>query len=515
LPIGVYLHNRIDGFGGMAILFSEKSNLLLRSGRGIYLLIDYINNYTPKDSLVLVFRQNDFALYGERKFIRHLDPRMIPVLQANDRETALRELHRLGVDYLLVPAYGVVTIFDTKIYEILSDPAVSEVVMESGGARLLKLLKRNEIRTVEYSPVDLGGGGLSVTRNGEVLSVLDVNEMHEIQVEPTGGMSYFYTGLGGVAHPPLADSWKIKPGAAYRFTSSISGVGWLRVYLVEYLVSGGKKISRIWESTMLGGARDVAALFTSDRKAVKYRIVYEMSTVSPAIVESIHLDEVGLLRQRLSQTQAEGMIWTTYDEHISYSSDAEGATTFKVDAGSKSQCIYSGFGSKAVAHSRYGIEPDRYNIWSIFPQAFAIDIDGHGVGEVRVDILFYSEESYISKLTLLNGFVSQHERFSLHKILVLPPGIKEYRLEFCFNNRVQGGFKIRKKISKMISQTMRWTDNINIEYSGYSELTIDHVAFRKLQDKEFPATDYRCFVDSGIYTSSRIDKAIMCLNPQR
>ena len=61
--------------------------------------------------------------------------------QAQDKEAALVHLHRLGVQYLLLPPWTWPTVQNSKITDIIKDPAMAQLVVEHAGYRLYRLVR--------------------------------------------------------------------------------------------------------------------------------------------------------------------------------------------------------------------------------------------------------------------------------------------------------------------------------------------------------------------------------------
>ncbi len=514
LPIGIYLDHRLGAFGGLAVLVENNYNLLLQSTRGRYLLIDYINHYVPDDALVLTFRQNDLALYGKRKLIRHLDPRMAPVLAASDRNDAVRELRNLGVEYLLVPAYGLVTVFDSKIYEILADPAVSELVLESNGARLYRLRWENEKPDVTYKVIPVGeAGGTVVSCRKGALVVEGVANLHEPKNECGGIKSVFYTGYGDLHYPPLWKNPDIEPGRGYRLRSRVVGEGWLKITLVEYSLNGRVNFRPIWESTLIGSTRGVSIYFKTSRQTYNFRLLYEIYSVKQALTNGIELSRVE--NRDYADRVKKGMLWTTYDKSLILSVPKGIANSIEARSWAKNQCVYTGLGSRAVAPSRYGQGSGRYYIGGSKPRMFDFDIDGYVEGRITANVLLYSDGRYIGGRTLIDTLNLIGRPFELRRRLLIPPGVDEYRVELCLNHKdSKGWFALVKGWvnSIIIPSAEGGIHELMQQYNGMSSVRIERLSVKLASGGVVSVEELSCISNLGQYTSSKLKQALSCIN---
>lgn len=94
---------------------------------------------TSKDAFFLTFFQNNFSYYSERRFIRDVDPRMIPFYRATTKELAIEELQRLGINHVYIPSWSWPTIDRSHINGIVNDPALAELLVSQFGYRVYRL----------------------------------------------------------------------------------------------------------------------------------------------------------------------------------------------------------------------------------------------------------------------------------------------------------------------------------------------------------------------------------------
>ena len=103
-------------------------------------MVRRVRDRTAPDAFFLVFHQNTFAYYAGRHFIRDVDTRLVEFYRARDQRVALAELRNLGVQYVYLPPWSWPTIQNSRILDIINDPAVAGLVLEHAGYRLYRLL---------------------------------------------------------------------------------------------------------------------------------------------------------------------------------------------------------------------------------------------------------------------------------------------------------------------------------------------------------------------------------------
>jgi hypothetical protein len=102
-------------------------------------MVRRVRTMTPPDAYFLVFHQNTFAYYAGRRFIRDVDTRLVDFYRAPDKDAALAQLRQLGIQYVYLPPWSWPTIQNSKILDILKDPAAAQLVIEHAGYRLYRL----------------------------------------------------------------------------------------------------------------------------------------------------------------------------------------------------------------------------------------------------------------------------------------------------------------------------------------------------------------------------------------
>jgi hypothetical protein len=102
-------------------------------------VIREIRARTPADALFLVFTQNAFAFYAERRFIRDIDPRLTSFYRAKDKMSAYGILKQAGIDYVFLPSWTWPTIQNSWIDAIVRDPSLASLVVDRFGYRVYRL----------------------------------------------------------------------------------------------------------------------------------------------------------------------------------------------------------------------------------------------------------------------------------------------------------------------------------------------------------------------------------------
>lgn len=102
-------------------------------------IVRQIRDKTPPDAYFLVMNQNLFAYYAERRFIRDVDPRLVPFYRARDRAAAVAVLKSFGIDYVYLPSYEWPTVTHSWIRPIAEDPNLASLVLDVSGNRVYRL----------------------------------------------------------------------------------------------------------------------------------------------------------------------------------------------------------------------------------------------------------------------------------------------------------------------------------------------------------------------------------------
>jgi hypothetical protein len=127
--------------------FSESSMISDQPAGSFLVEIDMVRRVrriTPPDAFFLIFHQSTFSYYAGRRFIRDVDTRLVDFYRAQDKRAAVAQLQLLGVQYVYLPPWSWPTIQNSKILDIVKDPAAAELVVEHAGYRLYRLLPQTQ-----------------------------------------------------------------------------------------------------------------------------------------------------------------------------------------------------------------------------------------------------------------------------------------------------------------------------------------------------------------------------------
>jgi hypothetical protein len=124
----------------------EESAAIAHQKPGSFLvevdMVRRVRELTSPDAFFLIFHQNTFAYYANRRFIRDVDVRLVEFYRAPDKESALSVLRRFGFDYVYLPPWRWPTIDNSYIKPIVEDPAHARLVLDVAGYKLYQLLPR-------------------------------------------------------------------------------------------------------------------------------------------------------------------------------------------------------------------------------------------------------------------------------------------------------------------------------------------------------------------------------------
>ncbi|HRN87730.1 MAG TPA: hypothetical protein PK271_03935 [Hyphomicrobium sp.] len=103
-----------------------------------YQLTNYLRDSTPPGALVLTLKPADMY-YSGRKAVSYLDERLVSFYEADDSASAYQRLKALGIGFVHVPNYGLPPLYNSALWEILADPALSTLVFSTAGGQIYAL----------------------------------------------------------------------------------------------------------------------------------------------------------------------------------------------------------------------------------------------------------------------------------------------------------------------------------------------------------------------------------------
>lgn len=317
--------------------------------------IQYVDQNIDNDDLVLIFRQNDFKYYSDNKFIRHLDPRMIPILEETSKEKAFDALSRLGVKYILIPSYMVPTYSDTMISEIVSDCRLCLPVVDIRGVRLFRVLSKGSVASRScsskdvvlptdyqayfYNSIAARGIGFSGGKQTEWItsSTRKATVVLPIPLESLKGLSV--QGLDGSK-------------SAYHMELSIEGEGWLQVDAVSYDEIGQEIRSRLWESAFSGKPLRISNNYWnySGKPPGRYSIVLTVLTDKPFRLKEFIFSNKFLSGQA---TNSVGISWSLSNYNRQSGSIKREKRKVTISSIDSQQKAYTGLGSYLLPAGQY------------------------------------------------------------------------------------------------------------------------------------------------------------------
>jgi hypothetical protein len=121
--------------------FGASDAVKLEHTHDSFAAINYMRTSTPPAAAALVFRATRYFYYAERRGISYTDPRMEEFSNISGTDEACRFLAGFGIDHVLMDSYySTYPMYtDTRLFDILSDPARSTKVYEYGSAQVYKL----------------------------------------------------------------------------------------------------------------------------------------------------------------------------------------------------------------------------------------------------------------------------------------------------------------------------------------------------------------------------------------
>ncbi len=390
-------------------LGGRTASVVWWSGR--YAVIDFANRVLPNEALILSFRQNDSVFYGRHRILRHLDPRMMPVYKAKDVTEAYQALRALGVDYIFVPSYVPVTISNSALADLLSDPKYVHIVYQREGARLLRLFHPNEIRSYGKQTV------FSCDSLWTRVSMKGHGVVHGAELSSTERNVTFYSGSSALSRPPPTPTY-LEGGRTYRFRAKARFRGWIDVYLVTYPDSGGFKKHLLWQSIGTGRERRLSGMIHI-AKGGPYRLLLEVSSRA-----GVEIRDVVLERIDIGTAYAEAAIPGISECMLHWVTGGAGCPEHE-KAREAGVIAVSGPGNPAFPPSAYGA------VWPEGPLAYngvyEAEVEGYGKGDLDISIIGYrmdgtSEQWLVEQVSLPGG------KIHWKRYLFLPAGYSEFRV---------------------------------------------------------------------------------------
>ncbi len=477
-PVWSYYHARSRMLNLPDSIFYDDWSTLLRSGFGRYKIIDYINNRTSRDSTILVFRQNDFALYAKRRFIRHLDPRMIPVFQTGDKYKAAQLMREMGIDYIFIPSYLTPTYTDTCIHSVIADTSLCDLIVESDGAKLYRLSPSpaNPMPDAKTNVIDKEGLTWTIFEDNKNFTTLRLQKGDDIHFRPRVRTSFLFSGSSNVWDYPVGEKEGVRldPGV-YEVQAECNGTGWICLFLVEHFDTNRRKLIKLWESSM-SGPRHIANQFHLAEEARDVRIIFVINSYTDFTLKQMKIRRKGSGNTPLNTKTIPHRPWSgvAEDLHIKYDSNSTSTFSWKRRA---NQIIYSGDGHWILPASFYKGKFQPGHV-SPFPRAFKVsfDISGHGSGQ----LFCIAYQNSFPHNTPIDSIAAESEKPQrLEYLLIFPDKINEFRLGITFPKR-QALSMIKDSLRKMLGSHIG-LDSMQME-NGPWEISLSPLHIERIPD---------------------------------
>ncbi|MCY0151689.1 hypothetical protein OEG86_04910 [Hoeflea alexandrii] len=137
LQVSVFTSYRMAKHGmGLADAFTEMHEKLVVASE--YALIERMNAQVGADGLVFSMKPADMY-YAKSRMVSYLDERLLPFYSAKDASAALSVLTEMGVTHIHVPDYGLPPLYNSLLYSIIRDPALSTLQYQSEKGQIYSL----------------------------------------------------------------------------------------------------------------------------------------------------------------------------------------------------------------------------------------------------------------------------------------------------------------------------------------------------------------------------------------
>lgn len=178
----------------------------------------------PENARWLIFREAEFAYYGNRPFIAHTDPRLIPLYRSDKVEDAVAFLNENAIDYIFVPYRHPPTLYNTVFKDIIGDPRYATLTASSGSFQIFKV--NRDDREIVYAPV--------VRRT--IAGVEGDDADSSLVMSEDDGAKWQHVGeeLDCRVYKLPEEQFPVQADYAYRIQGSLAGSGDARLRLYQY-----------------------------------------------------------------------------------------------------------------------------------------------------------------------------------------------------------------------------------------------------------------------------------------
>lgn len=115
----------------------------------------FVKNNTSEKDIFLTFRPSDFGVYAERPFYSYIDGKLIKMYLSKTKGEIHEELSKLNIKYIHLPYYYEPGIYNSKLFDYISDLDYVEPVYQSPkyGLRILKIINTNQYTQKNVRPL--------------------------------------------------------------------------------------------------------------------------------------------------------------------------------------------------------------------------------------------------------------------------------------------------------------------------------------------------------------------------
>lgn len=257
------------------------------SNYGIAHLVRFANETLDEDDRIFTFRQSDLAYYVKNPIAVYTDNAYAPLFRLKSPQHLKAALLRDQIRYIALPPYGVAEVNNSAFEELLSDPAMAQLIFEQDGDRLFELTESETttpslelVRTFDLrikserekwnaammplpllTSIQTGAARLEHTNSGVTIRrdrptisnefLEDVLQPWDISVAATP----FLTGRS---------DFEVRHGL-YRFEGLVAGKGLVNLYAEFYTNSTGQEVERsrklLWSGVLNNETRNISSQF--------------------------------------------------------------------------------------------------------------------------------------------------------------------------------------------------------------------------------------------------------------
>lgn len=257
------------------------------SNYGIVHLTNFANETLAEGDRIFAFRQSDLAYYAKNPIAVYTDNAYAPLFRLKSPQQLKAALLKDRIRYVALPRYGMAEVNNSAFGELLSDPALAQLVFEQDGERLfeltesattppsLELVRSFDLRSeaeqqkwnaammplplltsIQIAPARLerSSSGVTIRRERPKISnefLEDVLQPWDISVAATP----FLTGRS---------DFEVRHGL-YRFEGLVSGKGLVTLYAEFYTNTPGQEVERsrkpLWSGVLNNETRRISGQF--------------------------------------------------------------------------------------------------------------------------------------------------------------------------------------------------------------------------------------------------------------